>query len=248
MTNKKSMPPGAFKDPYGSIARVYDLLVEPLFRPIRRQTARRLAQYLPAGGARARVLDVAGGTGSQSRRLAKEGATVTLLDRSFAMARRAAPEAPGAQLSVVQADAVRMPLAAHSFQAVVMQMCLHEMAPATRRAAAVEILRVAGDGALFFLLDFLVPRRAAAFSAAIALVERAAGREHYVNGRHFIRCGGLKAFVRACGWDLICLDRFFQDHIGLAVVRPKPGTGGFDRGWPGFLALDYPKQGVLHER
>lgn len=90
------------------------------------------------------VLDVAGGTGIVTTRLARPGRRVIAVDRSAAMAAIAATRLPG---GVVLGDATRLPLGDGSVDAVTMVWLLHlldEAASAAVLAAAARVLRPGG--------------------------------------------------------------------------------------------------------
>jgi SAM-dependent methyltransferase len=71
-------------DPFAGLAAVYNSSGETLRRVVRHElTGRGLAEHLPAPPAR--IVDVGGGAGQQSIRLAREGYEVTILDPSREM-------------------------------------------------------------------------------------------------------------------------------------------------------------------
>ncbi|KUL69311.1 class I SAM-dependent methyltransferase, partial [Streptomyces sp. NRRL WC-3605] len=102
--------------------------------------------FLPEGTRR--LLDVACGTGIVTRRLAAaDGLSVTGVDLTLAMARRAAARLPG---SILLADARRLPFRDGSFDAVISVWLLHLAAtPEDVRALVGECARVLRPGGVY---------------------------------------------------------------------------------------------------
>ena len=132
-----------------------------------RGLANTLHAYVPAGGA---VLDLGGGTGALSARLAKVmPATYTIVDRSPAMQRyvQARPE-----IQAVLGSAEAIPLADSSVDAVIVSDAFHHFRD--QEVAVREIKRVLRPGGGLVMLEF--DRRA----WPVALVERLVDRNGHL--------------------------------------------------------------------
>jgi ubiquinone/menaquinone biosynthesis C-methylase UbiE len=177
--------------------RLYDIVVGLPLRGVRRRVAAWIARenLFPC-------LDVCCGTGSQVR--AFDGhlkAAVIGLDIHPGMLRYAAARTPGAPF--VQADARRLPFRNGVFRAVSISFGLHDKTPEDRLEIVKEARRVMTPDGKLICVDFENPwNRTSRFGAfGVDLVERMAGGDHYRNSRRFIRCGGLRSFLRMAGLE-----------------------------------------------
>lgn len=147
------------RDLFGTIARRYDRLNDLQSFGLHRLWKRRLVTLAaPAPGAV--MLDLCCGTGDVAMRLADCGAAVVGLDFSepmLAVGRdRAAHAGAGRQrLVLVQGDALRIPFADDSFDAVTISYGLRNLASA--EAGLREMWRVAKPGGRLLVLDFGKP-------------------------------------------------------------------------------------------
>ncbi len=207
------------KDAYKLSAPVYDWVIEPFLAPIRKKTGALLAGRRGASGG-LRVLEVACGTGSQAKRIAQDGPAVVAVDRSPAMLVQGAKK-QGGFFSMVGADATRLPFPGGTFDAVVVQLALHEMPGHVRTAALREMIRVARAGADFLAADFLPATGVTLKNLALTAVEFAAGKSHFRNGRLFLAEGGIVSFLTAFGLEVIDTWPFFGGNIGLVLAK-KP--------------------------
>ena len=210
-------------DPYSLAARAYDLVVEPFMSPVRRMTAHLLHKRLE-GKARPRILELACGTGSQCREIQKRALPVVGLDLSPAMLKQAWKRNgllnKWGHFHAVQADATYMPFKGGLFDAVIVQLALHEMDPPARYQCLAEMLRITGPGAVFIMVDFLALPTPNFSTWLITAIERAAGIRHYRNGRHFLSSGGLDGFlIKYPGLTIESRHHFFQENIALVAAR-----------------------------
>ncbi len=205
---------------YSIISICYDLFIEP-FISVPKQLTTTIFSRQFVHPARVRILEVAGGTGTQGERLAKKGFAVYVLEKAPGMIRQIRKKIRrlgGDQFSVFRADAARMPLATGRFDGIVVQMSLHEMDIPTRNRCVSEMKRVAKDNAVFVFIDFVPVRRLTLSSLLILLAERLAGPAHYRNGRQFVNSGGLFEFMHCNGFQPVRSFSFFQGNIALAVA------------------------------
>ncbi len=206
------------RDPYSLVAPLYDLLTEPFIRHFKRD-ARNLLTGV-ARTTRLRILEVAAGTGTQALMLAKSGHSVYALDKSpgmLAKGREKAVRNRSLKLTPIQGEAELLPFPAASFDAIVMQLTLHEMDPGHRDRAMREMKRVARDSAWFLFVDFAPAPRFSLFEPALALAERSMGKRHYKNSREFIREGGLVSFLDRHDVKMLRSRTYFGGLIMLAL-------------------------------
>jgi ubiquinone/menaquinone biosynthesis C-methylase UbiE len=210
-------------DPYLTTSLIYDGLIEPFLAPLRRRTLSVLQQHLPPDGHR-RVLEIACGTGTLAGLIAGSGYTMVALDSSPAMIRRTQRKrrsGASTALHCLRADAARLPFAAGMFDAAVVQLALHEMDEAVRAAALTELVRVTVTDAIFCLLDFIPRPGFGLKKCALTIVERAAGKTHYTNGRRFLADGGLPGCLQRLNLKTLASHRFFGGNLCLAVARKE---------------------------
>jgi ubiquinone/menaquinone biosynthesis C-methylase UbiE len=196
--------------------RLYDAVLGFPLRLVRRRVARLLLSegLFPC-------LDICCGTGSQVR-LVGDGRGLALgLDSNFRFMRYAAARAPRSPF--INGDAARLPFREAAFRSVIISFGLHDKAPETRTLMAGEARRVLAPGGKMIFVDFEPPWNGASrWGAALTwFIERLAGRDHYANGREFLRRGGLAAFVRENGFEE-CFRRGVESgSFGLVAAVPK---------------------------
>jgi len=211
------------RDPYAYGAKFYDRLIEPFLSSIRRKTMNLIAEQAHRRLS-FRILEVACGTGNQALHIAEAGLRPTVVDKSLPMLLQAAHKrrhlAEG-DFFPARADATALPFAERVFDAVVVQLGLHEMDGPVRAAAMGEIIRVAASGACILAVDFLPSPGFTAANIALTAVEFAAGPTHFKNGRAFLRDGGIEALLNGFGLKIEGTWKFFGGTIGLVSAR-KP--------------------------
>lgn len=184
-------------DPYDTIAKHYDRLIEPLNIRLK---GHGLALAPPRRDQR--VLDMGCGTGTLLERYRDGGSAVWGIDASPAMLavarRRLGPKA-----SLLLGDVTRTPLAEASFDLVTVTMVLHEMPPEVRSAAVDEARRLIRPGGQLLAIDYhrgpLGFPRGWLLRGLTTVIERAAGREHWRGYRHFLAAGALPALASSHG-------------------------------------------------
>ena len=173
-------------DRYGSIARFYDTVIEPINAPL----ARRARQMHPLGHG-ASVLDVGCGTGIHLEEFAKAGAACHGVDLSIAMLTRAENRlADGANLLV--ASGLALPHRDRVFDLVLGSLLLHELTPEDRTQVIAEMLRVVAADGRVLIIDYRVGRlrlKGRAWRGITTAIERLAGVEHFRQWRCVPRRG-----------------------------------------------------------
>ncbi|MBW2590261.1 MAG: methyltransferase domain-containing protein, partial [Deltaproteobacteria bacterium] len=171
-----------------------------------------------------RILEVACGTGTLSHLLAKKGFNVLALDNSYSMIRQTynkTQDSCSSRVTAIHGDASIMPFYSASFDAVIMQLGLHEMENSIRMDSGREIIRVAKKDAVFVLFDFAPTNKWSYSKFILTIIEFIAGTNHYRNGRRFIKDGGILSFLENLNLEIIKTHRFFSGNICLAVARKR---------------------------
>ena len=149
---------------FDRIAHRYDLLNHMLSLGRDIAWRRRMVRLLPAMSPGSRVLDLATGTGDVLLGIAAAApALVVGVDPARAMLERARAKAqsrgPEQGVSLIQADALRLPLASEVFDAVTVAFGLRNMPDVP--AVLAEILRILRPGGRLIVLEFSLPARGA---------------------------------------------------------------------------------------
>jgi demethylmenaquinone methyltransferase/2-methoxy-6-polyprenyl-1,4-benzoquinol methylase len=204
-------------DEYAAVARVYDALVDPFLRGVRKAVAGRIRSF----GCQS-VLDVACGTGRQLSMLEGNGVRLTGLDASVSML-EVARSKTSPDIDYVYGDAAAMPFADRSFDCVGATFALHEMDDGTRRSVIGEMIRVLASQGVILVVDYAEPEGLSgrAARAAAAVVERAAGARHYGCFRSFMSGGGVPGLAASPGLGAEKMRDFLFGAAGLYEVRVK---------------------------
>ncbi|MUM78558.1 methyltransferase domain-containing protein [Pseudodesulfovibrio sp. F-1] len=202
-------------DEYSRIAPVYDVVVGPFLRPVHEA----MTAALGSGAVRPgdAVVDLCCGTGALADMAAGAGLRVVGVDLSPAMLHQARGRGNGVRYLL--ADAAATGLEPAGFAGCAISFALHEKPPEIGRAILAEALRLVRPGGLVVVADYRTANGARLAGAAIALVERLAGRDHHACYRHFMEKGGCSAFLTRFGLDpgnpLAC---FLGGRVGVYSV------------------------------
>ena len=210
-------------DSYSIGSNAYDFLIEPFLARIKLLTVRIiLKNFNKSHGVH--ILEVACGTGTLSDLLAKKGFNVLALDKSYSMIKHAQNKIDAScigRVTPIHGDATTMPFYSASFDAVIMQLGLHEMGNNIRMDCGREIIRVAKKNAVFIFFDFAPTNKLSFSKFILTIIEFIAGKDHYRNGRRFIKDGGILSFLENLDLEVIKNYKFFHGNICLAVARKR---------------------------
>ncbi|MDY6792989.1 MAG: methyltransferase domain-containing protein [Thermodesulfobacteriota bacterium] len=211
------------KDSYTIGSNAYDFFIEPFLARVKLLTVRILLHKFKISP-EPRFLEVACGTGTLSHLLAKNRFHVVALDKSYSMIRQAynkIHKAGTGRITVIHGDASTMPFFAESFDAVIMQLGLHEMENTARIKSGHEMVRVAKKDAVFILFDFAPTHKWSFSKFVLTIIEFIAGIDHYRNGRRFLKQGGILSFLENLDLEIIKKRMFFHGNICLAVAKKR---------------------------
>jgi ubiquinone/menaquinone biosynthesis C-methylase UbiE len=200
---------------------VYDLAFSRMFRGLRKRVARTVEKdrLYP-------WLDLCCGTGDQLRGCPRDGSgeAVFGLDKSFGFVRYAAARAP--HIPFVCGDAACLPFKGSSMRTVSVSFGLHDKSPEIRSAILAEAKRVLKPDGRLVAVDFENPGDAASRAGALftRAIELLAGREHYGNGREFLRRGGLRGFLRESGFVEVARRDVPIGSLSVVVARIDPDS------------------------
>lgn len=203
-------------DFYRRIARLYDVLLEPLVHHIRDA----LREWMFIHDIHS-VLDVCCGTGKQLSYFPDtvDAHGIDLSDAMLTIARR---QVPG---RCIRGDATSLPLRDAAYDLAVSQFALHEKTPDVIAGELREVRRILKPGGYFAVVDFAVPDMTNQRLLTVILrwgirqIERHAGDEHYENYQQWMAAGGLKTVLPANGWHPVHEQKFYKGNIVLIVFR-----------------------------
>jgi ubiquinone/menaquinone biosynthesis C-methylase UbiE len=191
--------------------RLNNWLIEPLLKGLRKRIARLCSKYelFPA-------LDICCGAGRQCSLARVDRKIMIGLDKNIRILEYSKSRQP--DLGFVCADASRLPFKVSSFKGILFSFSLHDKPPDLRSLMIAEAKRVLVPDGKLILLDFEPPwnLRSRLGWLLTTSVERSAGKEHFRNGREFLREGGLGKFIERNG--LVELRRYPIDEGNSAIV------------------------------
>lgn len=205
-------------DPYRRIAGVYDRLIEPMQRGVRR-----VALDVVPPRPEWQVLDVGCGTGTGMAPYFETGCTVVGVDTSTAMLEVAAARlGDRADLHLTRGDV--LPFDGRRFDLVTTSMVLHEVPADERTGLVTEMARVAKPHGRLLFIDYhfgsLRGWKGPTFRALSAVVERFSG--HYSGYRSFKALGGIPGVVSGAGLAIEREKVVAGGNVAIFVVAPIP--------------------------
>jgi len=174
----------------------YHFILETILRGIKKAITAEILKHNPEN-----VLDVCCGTGAQLKLISSRGIPGIGIDLDKAMIKFAARKNPPASFLV--ADALSLPFKEASFSLILISFALHDKPEKTRIQIMEEAKRTLQPGGHILILDFENPWNKHSRVGAIlrTMIEILAGREHFRNGRDFLKRGGLTDFIRRHGFQ-----------------------------------------------
>lgn len=128
-------------------------------------------------------------------------------------------------VSFLCADAGNVPLRDATFKGIIISYALHEHSSSFRDQLVKEADRLLASNGRLIILDFdpIWEKRSIIAYMLIYLVEKIAGKEHFLNGREFIQKGGLSSFIRRTNLKLVKRTRRARGNSSLIVLEKRQG-------------------------
>jgi demethylmenaquinone methyltransferase/2-methoxy-6-polyprenyl-1,4-benzoquinol methylase len=171
------------------VAPVYDILLFPFLRDIRRRVLEIVTELKPE-----RIIDVCCGTGSQLRLLKRYGFHGVGIDLSESMLKVAkrGKNAPDCFLG----DATATGFEDEAFDFALITFALHETGWKNAQAILDEVQRILRPGGHVLIVDYAFGKGAPKMAdCIIGWIEFLAGKNHHRNFVHYKRSGGLDALL-----------------------------------------------------
>jgi demethylmenaquinone methyltransferase/2-methoxy-6-polyprenyl-1,4-benzoquinol methylase len=198
---------------YKFIAPLYDVLLYPFVRNIRRDILKAAVRLQPQ-----KVIDVCCGTGDQLRRLKQYGIDAVGIDLSQDMiaVSQTGNHAPKCFLQ----DATAMKFKTATFDLAMVSFALHETGWENANAILSEIHRTLIPNGYLLIADYAITNRTGyAARKIIPLIEFMAGRRHFRNFVEYRRCGGLEALIDSSRFGTVHESYHGQRSIVVKLVR-----------------------------
>jgi len=200
---------------YRYTAKVYDRLLGPFIKPIRRRVLSLVKKYKYTS-----ILDVCCGTGDQLKLLKShgfEGEGVDLSDAMLEVSKKGKHRA-----DCIKQDATQMHYEDDKFDLAMTAFALHEKDHSSARKIVEEMVRVTKEGGNILIVDYELSEKTSPFSKwMIYFIEWIAGGEHYRNFKSYIRKGGLPELLS--GIELREIERHYFGRYGIVLVLYRKG-------------------------
>ena len=210
-------------DPYRSLATPYILFIEPLEKPMKDKIVAISRKYDFSN-----ILDLCCGLGKQCVMLDKQGFTVTGIDSSQAMLRKARKISPSA-IEYLEKDAGNTHFEANTFDCIILCFSLHEKEQDKREKIIEEAKRLVKPEGKIIIVEYSTSRGYSEkiifrllgliMKIGIRFIEISAGREHYENYKDWTK-RELEDMLN--NWDLSIIEkeRFYFGAVELIIVEP----------------------------
>lgn len=195
---------------YQYSAKIYDPLLSPFIRPIRKRVLALIKHYRYRS-----ILDVCCGTGDQLKLLKEHGIDAEGIDISDAMLSVAGKGKH--KVDCIHQDAAQMHYQTAKFELVMTAFALHEKDHTTARKIVEEMVRVASKEGDILIVDYELSEKTSVLSKkVIYFIEWIAGGAHYRNFRDYIDKGGLPALLS--GLALAEVKRYYFARHGVVLI------------------------------
>ncbi len=197
---------------------LYDGLLEPALRNIKKKVTEFVLTHdlFP-------VVDICCGTGVQCYRISQNSSRIAGLDLDWETIHYAKSKFPS--IPFICADAVRIPFKNSCFKGAILSYSIHEKSKENRSLLLQEVSRILTSEGKVIFVDFNKPwsRKSRLASLYVYGIERIAGKEHFSNGRAFLKQGGLNAFLERFG--LTVVERHDVELAQTSIVLARFGIG-----------------------
>jgi demethylmenaquinone methyltransferase/2-methoxy-6-polyprenyl-1,4-benzoquinol methylase len=196
---------------YKYTSKFYDILLYPFVHTIRNKVVDVIKRHKYNA-----ILDVCCGTGDQIKLLKQNGIDSEGIDISNDMLNIAANGKIKAKCRLENATSTSYE--DNQFELVMTSFALHEKDHTTAMQILKEMIRVSSKDLL--IVDYELGEKTSFISKwLIYLIERIAGKEHYLNFKSYINLGGLGGLLNDIKFDTIEKHYFGDGGVVLVVLR-----------------------------
>ncbi|WP_020588334.1 class I SAM-dependent methyltransferase [Desulfobacter curvatus] len=171
-------------------AKIYDPILYFVLKNIRQDIIRLIPDH------DARILDLCCGTGDQLKRLSDAGfSNLTGVDISSDMLKVAGKGNKIANL--LECDVQETGLPGASFDTIIISLAVHEKPARVQTKMIAEARRLLALSGQLILVDFSLDNQTKMTSKiAVNMIERLAGKAHYLNFKAYVGNGGMSPVIR----------------------------------------------------
>ncbi|NQV36859.1 MAG: methyltransferase domain-containing protein [Candidatus Marinimicrobia bacterium] len=202
------------KDFYQRIAPIYDTLLTPLIKNLRKEVVRWICETKPH-----RVLDLCCGTGHQLSLIPDEILAFGV-DLSPAMLHKAQETIPG---KCILADVTKTPFADNSFDLILSQFALHEKPMEIIESELQEAQRLLKPNGQFAIIDFAQSTKKGllpwVFAKGISWIESHTDDTHSSSFKDWMKYGALDSIMESNGWINIRRKEYYKGTLVFGVYR-----------------------------
>ncbi len=201
-------------DEYKTFAGIYDFLLFPALHQIRVKTAEVVSQLNPE-----QIIDLCCGTGNQLKYLKRKGfENIEGVDISHSMLKQTRKSS--AKINCTHGDATKLNFPDNSFEAALISFALHEKPKETAESIVKEAVRITRREGHLLAVDYAFDSSVSPFiKTMVRIVERFAGKDHYLYFKKYLKYGGLDSLFR--NMELLEEHRFHSGATRLRIYKIK---------------------------
>ena len=205
------------KSNYSFTAKIYDPIFYLALKPIRIAVMNELLKYKEKV-----ILDLCCGTGNQLNLLSKHGfRNLYCLDISDSMLEIAKRD--NFPIKIYNEDATKTSFDNALFDVVIISFAIHEKDRNTQQALINEAYRIIKKDGFMLVVDYIFDNETAKFGRIlISIIERIAGREHYINFKSYIQNKGLLSLIKKDKFELIKYNRMLFRTVTISIYQKIP--------------------------
>jgi len=199
---------------YDVIAGIYDPILYPALRSIRKSVLKELLPYADKS-----ILDICCGTGNQLKLLARNSFTdLHCLDISNSMLEIARKNS--SPFTCYHKDAADTDFADKTFDIAILSFAIHEKDWIIAENILKEAHRILKPEGRILIVDYIFDDKTAFFSKIlIRIIERLAGKDHYRHFKNFISRNGLSNLIKNDRFKLVKSQRKFFNGITISMYE-----------------------------
>ncbi|GAI03900.1 unnamed protein product, partial [marine sediment metagenome] len=197
--------------------KIYDPIFYLALKPIRIAVMNELLKYKEKV-----ILDLCCGTGNQIKLLSKHGfRNLYCLDISDSMLEIAKRD--DSTIKIYNEDATKTSFDNASFDVVIISFAIHEKDRNTQQALINESYRIIKKDGFMLVVDYVFDNKTTKFGRiVISMIERIAGREHYINFKSYIQNDGLLSLIEKNKFKLIKYNRMSFGVVTISIYQKIP--------------------------
>jgi ubiquinone/menaquinone biosynthesis C-methylase UbiE len=190
---------------------LYSLMVDTQVQRMRVKVCRHIPKQ-------SNVIDIACGTGAQAFHLAEKCRSITGIDIwepmiNYAEKKRQKLNIPNLTFQIADANDLSH-FKDKEFDFSIMSLALHQFPPADRIRIMKEAVRISKK---MIIADYATPLPRNIYGIGTKIVERLAGKQHFLNFKSYISAGGLSGIIKEIGLKTLHIGVFGNEVFVLGI-------------------------------